>query len=253
LDENARVIGNCGHLFHKNCIQNLIKNKIYKCPVCRALTFDKEDKDFCENFFTTYSYLDGSETYIAAGIGSLRCLKLAHTYGYKWDKNVSAIAAKSGNLDCLRYAHENGCPWDSNTTYYASSNGHIDCLRYAHENGCPWGLETCYGAAEHDQIDCLRYAHENGCPWDSTTTHSAAITASINCLVYAVKNGCPVEERTLVALENMIQKVKKMTTDSIENKRLKLEYIENYQQCLDFLKETGWNKSLFSRKWSNHS
>ncbi len=34
---------NCGHFYHKNCMETLLNNKIKNCPVCRANLYEKYD------------------------------------------------------------------------------------------------------------------------------------------------------------------------------------------------------------------
>ena len=240
LDETARIAGKCGHIFHENCLNNLIEKNIQKCPICRQpITYKKQisTENKCKEMFENLD--SDSYTKQAAKENSLDCLKWALKKGSSCSIETTAYAAKVDNVEIMRYAHEHGCPWHEETCSVAALVGSLDCLRYAHENGCEWDEETCNNAAKNGHLDCLKYAHENGCPWEYYTLVMAGLHGHFDTFKYAVDNGCPVNPDVLISLEHIIKKLSILPDEAAVRK-----------QCLDYLKSKGWKKGFFSRKWS---
>ena len=93
---------------------------------------------------------------LAAELGYLHILTYLFQIGYK-DNSVWActMAAKGGHLNCLKFLHENKCRWSKNTAKAASNYGHLDCLIYLHEHNCPIDRISCINATVN--VDCLNY------------------------------------------------------------------------------------------------
>ncbi len=104
--------------------------------------------------------------FLAALVGQLPSLKLAHQLGCSLNKLTARAAAEGCHLCCLQYIHQSGCPWDSAVTRVAASNGSLECLQYAHEQGCPWWEASNYKANIFD-TRCFLYAQLHGAPTDS--------------------------------------------------------------------------------------
>jgi Ring finger domain len=242
LDETARIIGKCGHIYHENCLNDLIKRRLNKCPLCREpisykLKVEEEIiKAECKEMFR---YSDPMYyTAKAAKEGSMECLKWAFDNGYECNEYTTKYAAMGGHFECLKFAHEKGCPWNEETPALAAENGHLNCLRYSHENGCRWDIRTTLKAARNGHLNCLSYAHENGCPWTEDVVTQAILSGNFDVFKYAVDNECPITSDTLKFLEHQI-----------ENNRNPNE-VRFRQQCFNYLKSKGWKKGFFSRKWS---
>jgi hypothetical protein len=244
LDETTRSAGDCGHLFHKKCLDNLIERDIKRCPTCREyMNYQSKPSvsSNCESLFQGTR----PEFYKSKAIDahSLKCLKWAHENGYPWSEFDTINAAKNGYIEMLRYAHQNGAPWDSRTCAGAAEFGNLNCLRYAHENGCLWDISTIMKAASYNKLDCLKYAHENGCPWNEDVSFTAAFSGHLDILKYLVENNCPVTEKVLRMLEKQIEEWSSTT----------IREVIYWKRCLEYLKSKGWKKGFFTNKWKRNT
>jgi len=139
---------------------------------------------------------------VAARIGSLNLLKVAHENGCTLVKEAYILngymrydatctfAARNGHINCLEYLKDNDCPFDEDTFEAAASGGHLDCIIYLCKNNCPWNESVCTAAASNGHLKCLIYLYEHGCPWDDFYICTAAATSGqLDCLIYAHENG----------------------------------------------------------------
>jgi hypothetical protein len=154
---------------------------------------------------------------LAAGAGSLGCLKVLCAWKYPADNaawtaaaaggqlptlrflqeesaatcgtGVTCGAAAAGHLDCLQFLHGMNASWDLRTAEATAEAGQLECLAYLVEHGCPVDELTCAGAAEGGQYECLRYLHSQGCAWDFTTTWGAVWRGHFRCLEFAADRG----------------------------------------------------------------
>ncbi|AVK76385.1 Ankyrin repeat domain containing protein [Pandoravirus neocaledonia] len=166
---------------------------------------------------------DTDPCYQAAKGGHLKCLRLLHETGWRWNEETLRVAVAKGHVDCVNYILSVGCiqeRHDFEICYgpptpahfacvkeivdagvhmgdfgdmAAVESGHFDCLRlFGGESR--WDEEVCAIAARRGDLPMLRHLHENAWDWDKDTVQGAIESGNRGCVAYALASGCPWEK-----------------------------------------------------------